>query len=176
MANQAKVGSLDSIKSFRTSLVIFIERMTNSLDEVSDEVKRTRNWVLDDQLNYWRNMKRQWEKKLDQAEQELYSSRLSTLHNTNTEAQMNVRRATQKVDEIDGKIRTVQKWSRGYDSIVEPLARRLDTFRDLLSTKYPKAIFQLDKAIETLESYAEISRGEVIHATESDDKGSNQTH
>jgi len=169
MANQAKVGSLDSIKSFRTSLVIFIERMTNALDDVGDEVKRTRNWILDEKVNYWRSMKRQWEKKLDQAEQELYSTRLSTMHNTNTEAQMNVRRATQKVDEIDGKIRTVQKWARDYDSIVEPLARRLDTYRDLLSTKYPKAIFQIDKTIETLESYAEISKGEVAKAPETDD-------
>lgn len=169
MANQAKVGSLDSIKSFRTSLVIFIERMTNALDDVGDEVKRTRNWILDEKVNYWRSMKRQWEKKLDQAEQELYSTRLSTMHNTNTEAQMNVRRATQKVDEIDGKIRTIQKWARDYDSIVEPLARRLDTYRDLLSTKYPKAIFQIDKTIETLESYAEISKGEVAKAPETDD-------
>ena len=169
MANQAKVGSLDSIKSFRTSLVIFIERMTNALDDVGDEVKRTRNWILDEQVNYWRSMKRQWEKKLDQAEQELYSTRLSTMHSTNTEAQMNVRRATQKVDEIDGKIRTVQKWARDYDSIVEPLARRLDTYRDLLSTKYPKAIFQIDKTIETIESYAEISKGEVTKAPETDD-------
>ena len=169
MANQAKVGSLDSIKSFRTSLVIFIERMTNALDDVGDEVKRTRNWILDEQVNYWRSMKRQWEKKLDQAEQELYSTRLSTMHNTNTEAQMNVRRATQKVDEIDGKIRTIQKWARDYDSIVEPLARRLDTYRDLLSTKYPKAIFQIDKTFETLESYAEISKGEVTKAPETDD-------
>tara|TARA_B100000902_G_C27278191_1_gene900038 strand:+ start:487 stop:996 length:510 start_codon:yes stop_codon:yes gene_type:complete len=169
MANQAKVGSLDSIKSFRTSLVIFIERMTNALDDVGDEVKRTRNWILDEKVNYWRSMKRQWEKKLDQAEQELYSTRLSTMHNTNTEAQMNVRRATQKVDEIDGKIRTIQKWARDYDSIVEPLARRLDTYRDLLSTKYPKAIFQIDKTIETLESYAEISKGEVTKAPETDD-------
>jgi len=169
MANQAKVGSLDSIKSFRTSLVIFIERMTNALDDVGDEVKRTRNWILDEQVNYWRSMKHQWEKKLDQAEQELYSTRLSTMHNTNTEAQMNVRRATQKVDEIDGKIRTIQKWARDYDSIVEPLARRLDTYRDLLSTKYPKAIFQIDKTIETLESYAEISKGEVTNAPETDD-------
>jgi septation ring formation regulator EzrA len=173
MANQAKVGSLDSIKLFRTSLIIFIERMTNALDEVGDEVKRTRNWILDEQVNYWRSLKRQWEKKLDQAEQELYSSRLSTLHNTNTEAQMNVRRAAQKVDEINGKIRTVQKWARDYDSIVEPLARRLDTYRDLLSTKYPKAIFQIDKTIETLESYAEISKGEVIKAPESDPDGNN---
>ena len=109
MANQAKVGSLDSIKLFRTSLIIFIERMTNALDEVGDEVKRTRNWILDEQVNYWRSLKRQWEKKLDQAEQELYSSRLSTLHNTNTEAQMNVRRAAQKVDEINGKITRLGK-------------------------------------------------------------------
>ena len=157
MADQAKVASIDSLQSFRNSLVIFMERVSKSIDEVTDTVRRTRHWVQDEQYNYWLNEKRKRERKLEQAEQELYSSRLSTLQDTSTEAQMNVRRANRAIEEVEEKIRLIKKWARDYDSVVEPLARRLDTLQDLVTTKYPKAINYLVRTIETLESYAETS-------------------
>ena len=157
MADQAKVASIDSLESFRNSLVIFMERVSRSIDEVGDTVRRTRHWVQDEQYNYWISEKRRRERKLEQAEQELYSSRLSTLQDASTEAQMNVRRANRAIEEVDEKIRLIKKWARDYDSTVEPLARRLDTLQDLVTTKYPKAINYLVRTIETLESYAQAS-------------------
>ena len=41
MADQAKVASIDSLESFRNSLVIFMERVSKSIDEVGDTVRRT---------------------------------------------------------------------------------------------------------------------------------------
>ena len=157
MADQAKVASIDSLESFRNSLVIFMERVSKSIDEVGDTVRRTRHWVQDEQYNYWINEKRRRERKLEQAEQELYSSRLSTLQDASTEAQMNVRRANRAIEEVDEKIRLIKKWARDYDSTVEPLARRLDTLQDLVTTKYPNAVNYLVRTIETLESYAQAS-------------------
>ena len=68
---------------------------------------------------------------------------------------MKVRRANRAIEEVEEKIRLVKKWARDYDSTVEPLARRLDTLQDLVTTKYPKAINYLVRTIETLESYAQ---------------------
>lgn len=157
MADQAKVASIDSLESFRNSLVIFMERVSKSIDEVGDTVRRTRHWVQDEQYNYWISEKRRRERKLEQAEQELYSSRLSTLQDASTEAQMNVRRANRAIEEVEEKIRLIKKWARDYDSTVEPLARKLDALQDLVTTKYPKAVNHLVRTIETLESYAQVS-------------------
>lgn len=157
MADQAKVASIDSLESFRNSLVIFMERVSKSIEEVGDTVRRTKHWVQDEQYNYWISEKRRRERKLEQAEQELYSSRLSTLQDASTEAQMNVRRANRAIEEVEEKIKLIKKWARDYDSIVEPLARKLDTLQDLVTTKYPKAINYLVRTIETLESYAQVS-------------------
>jgi DNA repair ATPase RecN len=157
MADQAKVASIDSLESFRNSLVIFMERVSKSIDEVGDTVRRTRHWVQDEQYNYWISEKRRRERKLEQAEQELYSSRLSTLQDASTEAQMNVRRANRSIEEVEEKIRLIKKWARDYDSTVEPLARKLDALQDLVTTKYPKAVNYLVRTIETLESYAQVS-------------------
>ena len=70
---------------------------------------------------------------------------------------MHVRRARHALEEAEQKLRVLKKWARDYDSVVEPLARRLDTLRDLVMTKYPKAALQLTQMINTLESYAEVS-------------------
>ena len=157
MADQAKVASIDAIDSLRVSVTLFMERAGQALDEVGDAVRRTRTWLNDEQRSYWLAEKRRREKKLEQAEQELYSSRLSTLQSTSTEAQMHVRRARHALEEAEQKLRVLKKWARDYDSVVEPLARRLDTLRDLVMTKYPKAAAQLTQMINTLESYAELS-------------------
>ena len=156
MADQAKVASIDAIDSLRISISLFMERTGKALDEVGDAVRRTRTWVHDEQRSHWLAEKRRRERQLDQAEQELYSSRLSTLQNTSIEAQMHVRRARHALDEAEQKLRVLKKWARDYDSIVEPLARRLDTLRDLVMTKYPKATVQLTQMIRTLETYAEL--------------------
>ena len=70
---------------------------------------------------------------------------------------MHVRRARHALEEAEQKLRILKKWARDYDSVVEPLARRLDTLRDLVMTKYPKATVQLSQMIHTLEEYAEVS-------------------
>ena len=157
MADQAKVASIDAIDSLRVSITLFMERAGKALDEVGDAVRRTRTWVNDEQRTYWQAEKRRREKKLEQAEQELYSSRLSNLQTTSAEAQMHVRRARHALEEAEQKLRILKKWARDYDSVVEPLARRLDTLRDLVMTKYPKATVQLSQMIHTLEEYAEVS-------------------
>lgn len=155
MADQAKVASIDAIDSLRISMALFIERAGKALDEVGDAVRRTRAWVNDEQRSHWLAEKRLREKKLDQAEQELYSSRLSTMQNTSIEAQMHVRRGRHALEEAEQKLRVLKKWARDFDSVVEPLARRLDTLRDLVMTKYPKATVHLTQMIRTLETYAE---------------------
>ncbi len=156
MADQARVDSLEAIETFRSHLVRFTERAGKALDEVGDAVRRTRSWVEDEQRNHWLGEKRRRQRKLEQAEQELYSSRLSPLQDTGTEAQMMVRRARRAIEEADSKLLMLERWARDFDSTVEPLARRLDTLQDLVMTRYPKAVAQLAGIIQTLAAYAEV--------------------
>ena len=159
MADQAKVSSLDAIADLRTSLVLFMERAGKALDEVADGVRRTRHWLQDEQPSYWRAQKKRAERLLDQAEQELYSSRLSTLQEISVEAQMKVRRARRAIEEAETKLRLIKRWSRDFDSEVEPLARRLDSFHDLVKATYPKGIAQLSETLRILEEYAQLGPG-----------------
>lgn len=156
MSEQAKVSSLEAVDSFRTALLIFIEKAGKAIDEVGDAVRRTRYWVQDEQPSHYLMEKRRAERKLEQAEQELYSSRIQGIDNISQEAQMMVRRARARLHEIEAKLRLIKKWGRDFDSEVEPLARRMDTLADLISSKYPKAVAQLTEMIRILEEYAQL--------------------
>ena len=53
MPDRAKVTSLEAIEAFRAKLVIYRDRASRVLDEVADEVTRTRGWLEIDRQTHW---------------------------------------------------------------------------------------------------------------------------
>ncbi|MEO0414072.1 MAG: hypothetical protein AAF226_03855, partial [Verrucomicrobiota bacterium] len=97
MAEKAHVTSVEAIDRFRSRLILFIERATVVLDEVSDEVKRTRIWLQTEQLTKLSQEMRRRAKELELLEAELMTARMSGLQNVKTGQQM---RVTQKRREM----------------------------------------------------------------------------
>jgi hypothetical protein len=155
MATQARVTSIDTLESFRASLILFLSKAHGSLDEVGDEVRRTRNWIQSDRRLHWEGEVRRRKRVLDQAEQELFSARMSVLRKTTTQQQAAVNRAKRALDEAEEKLRNVKTWNRAFDSSADPLVKGMEGFRHFLDQSMPKAISHLVRAQKTLESYAE---------------------
>src|SRR5438093_3615998 len=155
MANPAKVTSLDALESFRASLIIFLTKANRCVDEVRDEVRRTRHWLQNDRRLHWEGEVRRWRKILDQAQQELMSARMSGLRETTSAQQAAVLKAKRMVAEAEDKVRSVKLWNRDFDGCADPLTKRLEGIRDFLDHDLPKAITYLVQALRTLEAYAE---------------------
>jgi DNA repair ATPase RecN len=155
MANQAKVTSTAALDSFRSSLILFRGKARKSVDEVSEEVRRTRAWLQHDQKSHWEGEFRRRNKALQQAEQELSTARMST-HNESAlmARQATVNKIRRSITEAEDKIRRIKGWNQAYDSRADPLAKRLDTLRQYLDTDLPKAIGYLTNAQKILEDYA----------------------
>src|SRR4051794_35271686 len=93
MADQARVSSIEALESLRATLIVFHERARRCVDEVSDEIRRTRMWVQQDQRHHWERELRKRNRALDAAEQELLTAKLSNLRD-NIKAQVDaVRKA-----------------------------------------------------------------------------------
>jgi hypothetical protein len=155
----AHVTNLESLERFRSSLVLFLERANLILDEVGEEVKRTRIWLQTEQrLKLALEMKR-IHRELEMLEAELFSARLSDLAQKKTGVQMLVnqkRRETRELEETQCK---VAGWLRGYDSIVETEAKKVEKLRHHLDTDMVRAVTYLKEAILQLNAYS--SGGEV---------------
>ncbi len=154
MAEKANITDIEVLERFRTSLILFTEKASASLDEVSEEVKRTRIWLQTEQkLNLEREMKRK-QKELEQIEAEYFSARLSDLAEKKTGIQMMIRKKKQEMRDLEEKMRAVQSWIRQFDSRVEVEARKVDKLNGMLSSEMGRAIHFLREAAAALRDYS----------------------
>ena len=154
---QAKVTSIDALEAFRNNLIVYLNKSKNALDEVSEDVRRTRNWIAHDQQKFWQMEIRKRRRKLDEAQAELFSAKMATFTDATTLQEAAVIRARRSMSDAEDKLRMLKKWVRNYDSHVEPLARKLEGLRQYLGNDMPKAVAYLTQARKTLESYAEVA-------------------
>ena len=155
MTNQVRLTSIDALEALRSALIIFLTKSRRSLDDARDDVRRTRSWIQHDQRFHWEGQVRQRQKKLDQAEQELLSAKLSGLRDNLVFQQNAVRKARAALVEAEEKLRTVKRWSRDFDNAADPLVKRLEGLRQYLDFELPDAIAYLVQAQRTLDAYTE---------------------
>jgi hypothetical protein len=154
MAEQANITSLDALEAFRASLIVFLTKARRSLDEVSEEVKRTRQWIQHDQKVHWEGELRRKTKQLDQAQAELMSARLATHQESALMArQMAVAKARREIVEVENKLRRLKAWAVNFDAVADPSVKRLDQLR-LTFNNLAHAVTYLANVQKTLEAYA----------------------
>lgn len=152
--SEAHVTHLEALERFRSSLVLFVERASLIVDEVSDEVKRTRIWLQTEQkLKIGQEMKRR-ERDLERLEQELFSARLSDNAQKKTGVQMQVNHRRRELRELESSLRALAGWLRNFDSTVEVKARKVEKLRHHLDIETVRAISFLAEAIRNLDAYA----------------------
>lgn len=156
MANpKANVSSIEALDLFRSSLAVYLEKAGASLDEINQEVRRTRHQLHNEKLLYWKMELRKRIKALDLARSEYFSARLTHSGSSGaTGKQAVVRRATAAKREAEEKLRKIKKWCRDFDSGIEPLAKKVENLRASMLYEMPNAIAFLEQSARTLSDYA----------------------
>lgn len=155
MPEQARITSVETIEAFRADLLVYLDKARNVVDEVSEEVSRTRAWLQDDRARNWTQQIKRRTMELEERQQELFSAQLSKRQNIQAEL-VAVRRAKQALEEAEAKAKSIKQWLRDYPVEVEPLARHADMLRHALVTDMGKAVALLTQTIETLHAYTEL--------------------
>lgn len=155
MADQARISNLDAIEAFRSALIVFISKTRQTLDQAQDAVKKTRGWLQTEQPQFWMAQMRAWQKKLDQANAELMSARLSEFVDSPTVQQMAVRKCRHALEECQQRLERTKQWARDYDRLVDPIARKLDSLRDYIDNDLARAVSFLTEIQKTLSAYVE---------------------
>lgn len=157
MSTKANISSIDALATFRAQLIVALEKLTTAVDDASDDVSRTRVWLQHEQRMFWEGELKRRAKILEMAQQELFSSRISSLEPSTLDRQMAVRKAKNAVDEAMTKLQVLKKWNRVFDSEVEPLGRQLDKVRGVLSGDMVEAVAFLTQAVKALDDYTRIT-------------------
>ena len=157
MADQARISNLDAIESFRSALIVFISKTRQTLDAAQDAVKKTRGWLQTEQPQYWASQIKMRQKKLEQAQAELMSARMSEFVENPAVQQMAVRKARYALEEAEAKMQRTKAWARDYDRTVDPLSRKLDGLREYIESDLTLGVSQLTEILKILDAYSESS-------------------
>ncbi len=156
MPDRAHVTSLDALESFRANLIVYVSKARPALEEVGSDVQRLRVWLENDRRSYWENEVRRRGRALQEAQQALFSAKLSSFREAGSVEAMMVQRAKRALDEADAKLRVVKQWNRVFDNRVSPLVKQMEKLQTVLANDMTEAVVFLAQAIRTLEAYADI--------------------
>jgi chromosome segregation ATPase len=156
MAERAKVSSIEAIETFRANLIVYLDKAQKALDEISDEVRRTRTWIESDRRTHWEHEAKRRARKLEEAQQAVFSARLSSLRGSFSAEQLAAQKAKRACQEAEEKMRKLKFWFRHYDSRVEPVAKQVDKLRDVLDQHMREAVHSLTRTTKSLSEYAEL--------------------
>jgi hypothetical protein len=157
MAERARVTSVDALDAFRSNLILYLSKARPTLEEVSSDVMRTRVWLEEEQRTYWQNQLRVRSRALEEAQQELFSARISNLRDESAAEVLAFRRAKQQVEAAQAKLRVIKIWARDFDYRVQPLLKQVEKLHTVLSNDLVKAAAYLAQAIKTLDAYADVA-------------------
>jgi predicted nucleic acid-binding Zn-ribbon protein len=165
MAQQAQITSVEAIELFRAALILFTGQARASLEEVSGEVLRAKQWLENDQRRLLENDLRVRAKKLEEARQELFSARISSFQETTSLQQLAVQRAQRAARETEEKLARLKKWDREIQNRSDPLVKQVEQLHNFLAAEMPKAVASLAQTVRTLDAYAGVALPGVQPAT-----------
>ncbi|HVR36558.1 MAG TPA: hypothetical protein VMS21_11980 [Methylomirabilota bacterium] len=154
MSERAQVTSIESLESFRASLIVFMNKARPALEEVHEEILRTRQWLDHEQRGHWEREVRRRSRLLEQARLELFTARLSQLHTESSAQQMTFRRAKLAFEEAEEKLARVRKWSRELENRTALLLREINQAHTFVTSDLTQAVAHLSRVLQTLEAYS----------------------
>jgi hypothetical protein len=156
MPERANVRSVDAIDAFRAQLVVYLSQARPALEEISADVVRTRLWLENEQRTHLEHDLLRRRKQLEEAQQALFSARLGTLRKETAAEQMMFHRAKRAVEDAENKLRTLKRWTREFDSRVQPLVKQVEKLQTVLTNDMVQALAYLAQTIQTLSAYADV--------------------
>jgi hypothetical protein len=157
MPQTARVTSIEAIDAFKASLIVYLEKAGCVLDDVSDDVVRTRIWLQSDRQLHWKNQTRERTRELAQAEQELLTARLSGMSEAIKSRQMAVRKARLALRDAEERLARVKQWLRQFETQVDSRVKVVTQLRHSLAHDMRKAVAFLEGAATSLAAYAEMA-------------------
>jgi hypothetical protein len=157
MADKAKITSLDAIKSFREALIIYLSKARPTVEEVSADVKRTKNWMEYEQKTFWEGRRKRIAKELEEAQAALFSAKMSNLREPSVAEQMAVVHTKRALVHAEGKLKMIKYWDREFPNQSEPLEKQVEKLQSIFATDMAQAVAYLTQMIITLEEYAALA-------------------
>jgi hypothetical protein len=160
MSSQANVQSIELLKDFRVALALFGEDMLSALGAAESELRRTLQWLQQEQPAYWQDQIKRRQERLAQARAEVFKRKLQKTADYNpamSEQKENLRRAEAAVVEAEKKLVMVRKWQPVLQQAALEYHGTIQRLKDLSAGDVPSAVNLLTRLVDLLESYLRLA-------------------
>src|SRR5262245_55356780 len=160
MAETARVTSLDAVKEFRETLVIFCENVRAGLCANEMESRHILDWLLSQQPAYWSRQLRDRQEEMAQAQADLHQIKMRRAQGARVddiEQKKALERAKERVEEAEEKIELVRRWGRIAQQAIDEYQTRARRLADLVEGNPPGSVVFLDRVVASLESYLHLA-------------------
>lgn len=156
MSKSANVRSVQALKDFRIAFCNFAEDARGAVGGVEMEIRKFRDWLERDQLNYWRMQVKKREEMLMEARAALHKKKLAAGKSdavSDSEEKENLRNATRLLRVAEEKVEVVKKLIPQFHHAVDEYHSHSQPLSDHLSGGFERSLAKLSTMIESLESY-----------------------
>ncbi|MBC8202135.1 MAG: hypothetical protein H8E86_08820 [Planctomycetes bacterium] len=155
MSQAANVRSLESLKEFRSALIKFIDEAKRAISTADSEVSHTQVWLQSTQPTHWIQAERRSNELLAQAKSELFRATISQPDNPRgpTDQIRLVKRRQAEIKDAHDKLLLTKRWSRKMERETNEYRGAITPLLSALEGSLNKAVFIIDKSIQSLESY-----------------------
>ena len=167
--SEARVESIDALKSFKTALLKFAEGANVALGDAESEVIRTMNWLETEQTSYWQMQHRKMTEVVGRCKEAVRMKRLfkdaSGRPQSAVEEEKALKIALRKLEEAEFKINVVRKTLKKLEKEFPLYRGSVQRFATDVVVEIPTATALLESMVLSLESYA--SLGAPVEVTSS---------
>jgi len=159
MAEIVNVRSIAALGHFRTEFCNFAEDARNALNSVEMEVRRTRDWLRQQQV-HWIGQVKRGNERVTQARSDLHRKRVSQSGSgtvTDSDQKEALRVAQRQLREAEEKVLIVKKWIPILDKAIEEYHGLSQPLGDRLQGDVQHALSLLDRFVTTLEAYVALA-------------------
>jgi hypothetical protein len=153
MNEQAEVSSIDAIADFRNALLIYISKVRPLLDDASDEVLRTREWLRVTQRVHWENQVRLRARDLADAQQALFSAELAKLRAPSSAELSAVQKARRALAFAEEKRRIVKRLVSTFEKEALPRLKQIEGLRSVVASDLMHGARFLERIVDALDRY-----------------------
>jgi hypothetical protein len=157
----ARVADIDVLKMFRVQLIKFSEAAGVALGDAESEIRRTINWLENEQLQKWTSEHRKRLGLLAQAKEKLRMKKIFTgpagSKQSSVDEEKAVQKATRAVEEAERKVAATKQWGRKLHKELLMYKGQTQRFATSTTVDIPLAATVLGNMVARLEMYISLS-------------------
>jgi hypothetical protein len=156
----ARVTSVEAIRDFRGSYVVFCDDAKESLATADAEARNMKVWITS-QAQYWKKEIRACEERLTQAKSALFRKELQKTAAGRTpdviEEKKAVARAKEAIEHAQKKLANCKRWEIEFDRAVQEYEGPARQLSGEVEGEPPRAVSHLDRILDSLDAYMQLA-------------------